>query len=499
MVSEVLEQARNYVRDNENSIAKEERPSFHVTAPIGWMNDPNGFSAYKGEYHLFFQYHPYSIKWGPMHWGHYKTKDFIKWDRVPVAIAPDSDFDKEGCFSGSAIELSDGRQMLMYTGVYSETLQDGTKKNVQSQCIAFGDGVNYEKSKLNPVLSEKDLPEWGSKWDFRDPKIWKNGDSLYAVIGTRTNDGSGAVLLYKAEEKSPEKWTYAGTVDRSNNQYGKMWECPDLFRLDNQWVLITSPQNMVAKGLEYHNGHDVICITGDFDYETGKFTREKVMPVDQGIDFYAPQTLLTEDGRRVMIAWMQAWDSSKFVPKEQKWFGMFTVPRELSIKNGRLMQNPVKEIENYRCGRVYYKDVEIDEQKGKLSLPDVSGRTADLTVTLHSTQGKDKGKFVMYFAKNEDFYSTITYSASEGLLTLDRTYSGFPHYIVHSRTIEVNKDSRDSLKLRVLLDRNSVELFVNDGEQAMSAVLYTPAEASEIAFEATGEFKLDIEKFDLNF
>lgn len=496
MTSEILQQARDYENKNADSITKEERPSFHVTPPIGWMNDPNGFSVYKGEYHLFFQYHPYSIKWGPMHWGHYKTKDFIRWERLPVAIAPDSDFDIDGCFSGSAVELSDGRQMLMYTGVYPEMIEDGTKKTVQAQCVAFGDGINYEKSKLNPILTEKDLPEWGSKWDFRDPKIWKKDKDLYAVVGTRTTDGSGAILLYKASEDAPEKWTLVSTIDRSNNEYGKMWECPDLFMLDGKWVLITSPQNMVAKGLEYHNGHDVICITGNFDYETGKFTREKVMPVEGGIDFYAPQTLLTPDGRRIMIAWMQAWDSSKFVPKGQKWFGMFTIPRELTIKNGCLIQNPVREIENYRYNKVSYKNIDIKEE---VKLPGVAGRIIDLTATVYFDKKETCRKFVIKFAQNEDFYSSITYDPADNLLTLDRTYSGFPHYIVHSRTIEVKKNEYNSLKLRILLDRNSVELFVNDGEKAMSAALYTPLDADSITFESKGNVKLDIEKYDLKF
>lgn len=493
MISNILEQARDYVDNNVNSIPQDERPAFHVTPPIGWMNDPNGFSVYKGEYHLFFQYHPYSIKWGPMHWGHYKTRDFIRWERLPVAIAPDSEFDIDGCFSGSAVELSDGRQMLMYTGVYPEILEDGTKKTVQSQCVAFGDGINYEKSSLNPVLTEKDLPAWGSKWDFRDPKIWKDGDFLYSVIGTRTDDGSGAILLYKASQDKPEKWTLVGTVDRSNNQYGKMWECPDLFPLNDQWVLITSPQNMVAKGLEYHNGHDVICITGSFDEKTGKFKRKDVMPVDQGIDFYAPQTVLTSDGRRVMIAWMQAWDTSKFVPKGQKWFGMFTIPREISIENGRLIQNPVRELENYRCNKVAYKNIDV---KGEMRFPGISGRAIDMTLTLRPDKDSLK-KFVIKFAENSEFYSTITYEPEDDMLTLDRTYSGFPHFIVHSRTIEVNKNNDGSLKLRILLDRNSVELFVNDGEKAMSATIFTPADAQGISFKSSGNTKLDIEKYDL--
>ena len=103
--SEILDKARVFEEEAANNISEKERPSFHLSAPVGWINDPNGFSNFNGEYHLFYQYHPYDIKWGPMHWGHSKTKDFIKWEQLPVALAPDEEYDKGGCFSGSAIEV----------------------------------------------------------------------------------------------------------------------------------------------------------------------------------------------------------------------------------------------------------------------------------------------------------------------------------------------------------------------------------------------------------
>ena len=117
MTSEALQKARDFEAQYGPHIPAGERPAFHVTPTIGWMNDPNGFSLYKGEYHLFYQYHPYSNEWGPMHWGHVKTKDFIRWERLPAALAPDREYDAAGCFSGGAVELPDGRQLLMYTGV----------------------------------------------------------------------------------------------------------------------------------------------------------------------------------------------------------------------------------------------------------------------------------------------------------------------------------------------------------------------------------------------
>ena len=142
MISEKLQKARDFEARYAPHITQPERAAFHVTGGIGWINDPNGFSLYQGEYHLFFQYHPYDHKWGPMHWGHVKTKDFIRWERLPVALAPDTEADCDGCFSGGAVELPDGRHLLMYTGVHKTRRADGVEEELQQQCIAVGDGVN---------------------------------------------------------------------------------------------------------------------------------------------------------------------------------------------------------------------------------------------------------------------------------------------------------------------------------------------------------------------
>ena len=112
MVSSRLQQARWYEKNCIDGCYDDMRPQFHVTAPVGWINDPNGFSCYKGEYHLFFQYNPYSTQWGPMHWGHVKTSDFIRWERLPASLAPDMEYDKDGCFSGSALETPEGKLCL---------------------------------------------------------------------------------------------------------------------------------------------------------------------------------------------------------------------------------------------------------------------------------------------------------------------------------------------------------------------------------------------------
>lgn len=493
MISNKLQQARGYEANEMLAISEKERPAFHVTGSVGWINDPNGFSCYQGEYHLFFQYHPYSNNWGPMHWGHVKTKDFIRWERLPVAIAPDMEYDKDGCFSGSAVETPDGRHLLMYTGVYRIIGEDGRYKHRQIQCVAIGDGVNYRKVSENPVLTAADLPEGGSKADFRDPKLWYDAEEkkYYAVVGNRPADGSGSILLYASRDGV--NWTYVGVLDACRNEYGRMWECPDFFPLDGEHVLVVSPQEMKQMGLEFHVGNGTVCLMGDYDKKTHRFDRKRVHAIDYGLDFYAPQTLETPDGRRIMVAWMQNWATCHSQPENIRWFGEMTLPRELRIENGRLVQNPVRELENYRTRPVIHKNVPVSRE---VELEGVSGRILDMTVTIRPGDEKGYRKFKMYLAKGDGNFTSVSFRPASGKVRMDRTFSGFGYDIVNNRSFLVDPGSE--LKVRVVMDRFSVELFFNDGKQAATMMIYTPQDCTGISFEAEGNVLMDVEKYSLD-
>ena len=494
MASEKLQAARDFLERYLPFVPQQEQPAFHVTGGIGWINDPNGFSLYQGAYHLFFQYHPYSNKWGPMHWGHVKTRDFIRWERLPVALAPDTEYDRDGCFSGGAVELPDGRQLLMYTGVRQERLENGLLREYQTQCAAIGDGVDYEKYAGNPVLTAADLPEGGSPQDFRDPKLWREDGTYFMVVGNRPADGSGSILLYESADCL--HWRFDGVLAACHNQYGRMWECPDYFPLDGKHVLLTSPQEMTAIGLEFHPGNGTVCLIGEYDRAQHHLLREAVQAVDYGLDFYAPQTLLTPDGRRVMIAWMQNWETSNCLNAELRFVGQMTVPRELRLRAGRLIQNPVRELEAYRGIKIEYRNVMIC---GATSLQGVSGRILDMTVTVRPGNiGSMYRWFRLEVAKDGQRFTSIRYKPETGCVRVDRTHSGFPHDIVSLREFLVRPRDGE-IKLRVILDRYSLELFVNDGEQAASFVLYTPGTASAISFDADGSVLMDVEKYDLVF
>ncbi len=492
MISDALQKARDFESHFGSFIPADQRPAFHATPTIGWMNDPNGFSLYQGEYHLFYQYHPYSNEWGPMHWGHLKTKDFIRWERLPAAIAPDEEYDASGCFSGSAIELPDGRQLLLYTGVQRSHDAEGFIQDTQAQCVAIGDGADYEKYGGNPVLGAEGLPGGGSSIDFRDPKIWRDGDgSYYAVIGNRTEDTSGAILLYRSADGL--KWELVRTLERCCNQYGKMWECPDFFALDGKHVLLISPQEMSPIGLEFHAGNGTLCLIGDYGPAGKGFVRQNAQAIDYGLDFYAPQTLLTPDGRRVMIAWMQNWSTVGAKPYHCRWFGQMTLPRELSVRNGRLYQNPVREFENYRTHCVMHHNIPVSSE---VNLPGIQGRMLDMTVTVRPIGSEPYRWFRIRVAKDGEHETIIRYRPDQGTIKIDRTRSGLPHDIVHTRSFLVSYHEGE-IKLRIILDRFSLEVFVNDGEQAASTVIYTRQEAEAITFEAGGSVLMDVEKYDI--
>ena len=482
-MSDALQRAREFEAAHLPEIPAEVYPVFHVTGGVGWINDPNGFSRYRGEYHLFYQYHPYSKAWGPMHWGHMKSKDLIRWERLPAALAPDTEADRDGCFSGSAIELEDGRHALIYTGVRKLSPDD----EVQTQCLAFGDGVKYEKFDGNPVIDGALLPEGGSRRDFRDPKIWREGDSFFVVTGDRAADGSGMILLF--ESRDLVHWEYRSTVAASHGRYGRMWECPDLFRLNGKHVLITSPQEMTESGLDFIEGNCTLCLIGRLDPDTLTLTEDRLQTIDYGLDFYAPQTLLTEDGRRVMIGWMQYWGSVDAAPEELPFFGQMTVPRELRVEDGRLIQNPVRELERYRRSRKQFECVLITEET---ALPGVAGRCLDLTLTLRG----DYRSFRLCAARGGDCETVIRYDRRQSTITVDRSKSGFAPEIRNVRSFRV-QERGGLLKLRLLLDRWSLELFVNDGAQAASFTIYTPQTAGEITFAADGTAVLDADYYEL--
>ncbi len=184
-------------------------PRYHLAARAGWINDPNGLVWFNGWYHAFYQHHPYSTQWGPMHWGHARSKDLVHWEHLPVALAPEGPEDKDGCFSGSAVVDGD-TLALIYTGHKFHGDASDEANLYQVQCLATSrDGVCFERQGI--VV---DTPP--GLHHFRDPKVWREGDSWYMIVGARDGE-TGQVRLYRSADL--HQWHDAGVLDEAEKRW----------------------------------------------------------------------------------------------------------------------------------------------------------------------------------------------------------------------------------------------------------------------------------------
>ena len=347
------------------------------------------------------------------------------------------------------------------------------------QCVQF---LNENE---NPVIRTEQLPEGMRASDFRDPKIFRDDDTWYALIVCMDEDGYGNALLYSS--KDLKKWTYVNTILKSEDALGRMWECPDIFKMEEKTVMLLSAVEMEAtRDFVHHNGHEVLYLVGNYDKEKHEFEPESYGCVDAGLDFYAPQTVEAPDGRRIMIGWIGSWQNA-VTPKELPFNGMMSVPRELSVRDGRLYQTPVREIENY-----YTDTVERTAIIGmkKVMLEDVEGRIADIEMEI---RGRDFDTFTICIAENDRYETVINYDKRDRLLTFDRLFSGNRKDSLNMRTMPVTAE-KELFRLRIILDRYSVEIFADDGAEVMTSTIFTPLEADGISFVCDGRAELSVVK-----
>ncbi|MDD1633664.1 MAG: glycoside hydrolase family 32 protein, partial [Methylococcaceae bacterium] len=312
-----------------------------------------------GEYHLFYQYHPFGTDWGPMHWGHAVSLDLVRWRRLPIALAPSPGGpDAGGCFSGSAVD-DEGVLSLVYTG-------HGDR---QVQCLATSpDGRVFSKHPGNPVLASP--PEGFPPAHFRDPKVWRAEGRWWMVAGSK-RDGRGAALLY--ESKDLRQWSFKAVAAESDGTLGSMWECPDLFALGDRHVLVVSPEGLDRR--------KALVFVGRLDYRTGRFAIESRHVADHGFDLYAPQSFEDAAGRRVVIGWMDRWGSKAWPTKTWGWAGAMTVPRLLRLSaDGTPLWAPVPEIETLRGQAVTAPAGELET--GLRALEAVRGDSLDLELEI---------------------------------------------------------------------------------------------------------------------
>lgn len=422
------------------------RLGYHVSAPAGWINDPNGFCYYKGYYHIFYQYHPYSADWGPMHWGHSRSKDLVHWESLPIALAPDTKADEDGCFSGSAI-VKDDVLYLIYTGHHY--YDDGDPDHFwQNQNLAYStDGINFTKYENNPIIAS--APE-DNTHHFRDPKVWEKDGKYYMILGSQGKDGVGRAIIYRSDDL--KDWQYLGEIAKANGltTEGFMWECPDFFELADKDILLLSPQGIEAQGQKYLNLFQTGYFVGNFDYSTNTFKHGGFTELDHGHDFYATQTTLAPDGRRLVFGWMDMWES-KFPEKADGWAGALTLLRELELKDDQLYMRPVKEAVQLRTAEISAWNKQVTEK----TLLCENEHQAEIALTLTTDQA---------------FELAFTDQDKQVKLTFDQATHTFTLLNGDARYASIKPNSE--LKLQIFIDTSSLEIFINDGEAVFTERFY---------------------------
>lgn len=435
------------------------RLSFHLMPPRGWMNDPNGLCYYKGAYHVFFQYAPKDPVGTARYWGHYVSKDLINWDYVGIALKSDSPWDRCGAFSGSGL-IEDGIMELFYTGNVEEEgdydyVLSGRGANVIT--VKSEDGLTFSAKEL--LLSNKDYPD-DYTCHVRDPKVWKSNDKYFMVLGGRKKGDKGAILQYESTDKL--HWEFSGEVT-TKDAFGYMWECPDAFTLDGKTVMMCCPQGVERNELRFQNIHQsgyFILEDRAKEYLEGFCNSDDFKPWDYGHDFYAPQTMVDDKGRTLLIGWAGMPDMEREYHNhpiiEEGWQHSLTVPRVLTMGDGFIRQWPVEELLALRSNKTVLSFTE------GVAETTVSCATWDMVATF------DDSKKTERITINDELF----FNYENGLFTL--TFRGECAGNRQDRHIAM-----ETLKdIRVLRDVSMLEIYINGGEYVMTT-RYFPEETKK--------------------
>ncbi len=495
------------------------RPQIHFSPKKNWMNDPNGCVYFNGLYHLYFQYHPYSTDWGPMHWGHAVSEDLLHWKEQPVALYPPSE--QAMAFSGSAVvdkenssglfsEIS-GKQGIV--AVYTEHFMKHHKsgEQLQRQCLAYStdNGKTLKSFSANPIL------EYEGVRDFRDPKIIRHQESDAWIMIIAKGE---RIELYRSNNLM--RWEKSDSFSLEGLSTDNLYECPDLISIDSEdgryWLVIASlyTYEEAVKGVS-------VYAVGTFDGY--KFLqKEPVKIIDSGYDFYAMQSWSDmPDERRVWIGWMNHWAYAHTAPT-RPWRGMMSIPRELSIRrkdNGehRLTQAPVQEIAKLRSAKLCL-DVSEDGHSGITSFrtdgaleirAEISARS-DETPPLRNQQNNSYDKTIgdeyrsyeleFVFRGKNSGQLKICFDLMRGEVIVDRKNAFYDHpdapfvSVVRAKIPERGQEAKTGdLDVQILLDQSVLEIFAGKGELAVSSVFFSEEPLYEVevrGFDYLSSYKI---------
>ncbi|SEH67359.1 fructan beta-fructosidase [Rheinheimera pacifica] len=476
------------------------RPQFHFSPEQQWMNDPNGMVYLDGEYHLFYQYNPYSNIWGPMHWGHAISKDLVQWEQQPIALYPDQ---HGTIFSGSAVvdwnNTSDfgskDKPAMVAIYTYHDHLQENFGSDTfQSQGIAYSldNGRTWTKYDANPVLKSPDIR------DFRDPKVSWHEDSERWVMSLAVKD---KISFYTSTDL--KNWQHTGDFGQGIGAHGGVWECPDLIKMrvngsdEEKYVLLVSINPGGPNG-----GSGTQYFVGDFDGKTFKLdpafnqqlmaaeqsspSKQPAVWLDYGTDNYAGVTwsdVPKQDGRHLFIGWMSNWQYANNVPT-QRWRSAMTIARQLELeKRGNsyiVSSQPVASLSSLATDTKVVRNSNVKGGK-PVELVKLT-KSAELGEHIKLKLDLKQSKLVELSFENAKHSLKLKVDAVAGQLILDRTNAGIADFesgfaSVQRAPLEIKAGV---VQLEIFLDTSSIEVFADNGRTVMTSVVFPDVPYSQL-------------------
>jgi len=480
----------------ESKYTEKYRPQFHFTPQEKWMNDPNGLVYNDGVYHLFYQYYPEDIVWGPMHWGHAISKDLVFWEHKPVALYPD---EKGMIFSGSAVVdkmnssgfgTAENPPLVAIFTYHNMKGEKEGKLNYQTQGIAFSldNGESWEKYIDNPVITNPGIK------DFRDPKVfWHEATERWILVLVA---GDHAQFYNSTDLKS---WEFMNEFGKDMGAHGGVWECPDLFPLKvngdgpEKWVLIISINPGAPNG-----GSGTQYFIGDFNGTTFTTNQKNAKWLDWGTDNYAGVTYneVPENGR-IFIGWMSNWTYARDTPTE-KWRSAMTVPRDLSLRSYgeeiTLVNYPISSLETIFKSEGA-KNLQLTS-RGVDSIKFDHFNQAEIRFT---TKAKD---FEMSFTNTEKEEVRLIMDSKAKTFSLDRTNSGKtdfqPDFASKIQQMPIPDLPEQEIEFRILMDWSSIEIFINEGQYVMTTQIFPNANYNVLRILNPVEWPLTINNLEVS-
>ena len=411
------------------------RPIYHHTPAYGWMNDPNGMFYKDGVWHLYYQYNPYGSQWENMTWAHSTSTDLMHWENQGEVIQPDA---LGTIFSGNSVVDKENTAGFGKDVVIAFYTSAG---NAQTQSLAYStdNGMTFKKYANNPIITS-DVP------DFRDPKVFWNDDlnqwNLILASGQQMN-------IYSS--KNLKDWKYESCFGEEYGNHGGVWECPDLLKIGDKWVLICN----INPGGPF-GGSATQYFVGTFDGH--KFTCESKPEVtkwmDYGKDHYATVSFSNApNGRIVVLPWMSNWQYANQVPTQQ-FRSANGLPRDVSLYNYNG--------EEYVSVKPSPEVLNAFEQKA-------SGRF-QMASYLEVTNIKSNASIVL--SNDKDEYVTMVYDGKNGTFSMDRTQSGLTEFHNDFKSKTIAPTNGTIKGMQIFVDRCSIEAFDIDGKVAMSNLVF---------------------------